>query len=282
MDPEEIYHAPVNPEDPAHAVFIEPGYKYKIKDTAPPDDYQFEKAFYNSSNSYFCHYGLKAGLRKLLEVAKRFHLGEKTNLPLGETVGHVPGPQAAGKTMPLDSAPYVAIGQEIEVTPLQMTVMIAAIANGGTVFWPRIVSHSVAADGTVEELFPKGRVRDQVTINPQYLNIIRHAMLEDTEHPGVKSNAHSAFFNGSTPRLPNFRVAGKTGTAQVKSTALEFSKVTWFDSYGPYENPRYAVVVMVVEGSSGGGTCAPIAERIYEALARQDAPARLQASLSLN
>jgi penicillin-binding protein 2 len=272
MDVNEVYTNTVDAEDPIHGVFAEK--RYRIKDTAPPGEYRFESAFYHSSNGYFCHYGLKAGLRKLLEVARRFHLGEKAGFVTGEEVaGRVPQPEQAGKTMPLSSAPYVAIGQEITVTPLQMTVLVAAIANGGTIFWPRVVKEIRApgADGAVEESFPEGRVRDQVHLDPQHLQILRHAMLEDVEHPGVPSNAYKAFHAaGGVLEQAHFQVAGKTGTAQVKSPALDYRHVTWFDSYGPYDDPRYAVVVMVVDGGSGGGTCAPVAEKIYEEIVKME------------
>jgi penicillin-binding protein 2 len=76
--------------------------------------------------------------------------------------------------------------------------------------------------------------------------------------------------------LGTFRVAGKTGTAQVKSPGSNYRRVTWFDSYGPYEDPRYVVVVMVEDGGSGGLTCAPVARKIYQAIVaeEQSAPAR--------
>ena len=205
-------------------------------------------------------------------MAKRFHLGEKTDFATREEVaGIVPRPDQAGKTMPLNSAPYVAIGQEITVTPLQMAVMVAAIANGGTIFWPRVVKEIRAPGADVaEESFPEGRVRDKVLLDPQHLQILRHAMLQDTEHPGEHplANAYGAFHAGGRAKLTEFHVAGKTGTAQVNSPALDYKRVTWFDSYGPYEDPRYAVVVMIVDGGSGGGTCGPVAEYIYEAIVR--------------
>jgi penicillin-binding protein 2 len=279
MNPEEIYHSPPNPIDPFKGIFNEDG--YHIKDTAPPGDYNFERAFYHSSNSYFCHYGMKAGLRKLLEVAKRFHLGEKTDFPgHQEVAGTVPRPEQAGKSMLFNSAPYVSIGQEITVTPLQMTVMISAIANGGTIYWPRIVSGATSPESeAVEELYPKARVRDQVQLNPQYLQLIRHAMLEDTEHPDA--NGYPAFHYGNgAPFLPNFHVAGKTGTAQVDSPGLDYKQVVWFDSYGPFENPRYAVVVMVLDGGSGGGTCGPIARQIYQAIDKEEQLARPKPALA--
>ena len=66
-------------------------------------------------------------------------------------------------------------------------------------------------------------------------------------------------------------MAGKTGTAELKSTSPNSPRrITWFDSYGPYENPRYAVVVMVEDGSFGGPTCAPVARKIYEAIVKRE------------
>jgi cell division protein FtsI/penicillin-binding protein 2 len=67
-------------------------------------------------------------------------------------------------------------------------------------------------------------------------------------------------------------VCGKTGTAQVEKRTSDGKKyidqTTWFASYAPYENPRYVVIVMVESGISGGGTCAPVAKKIYETLLR--------------
>ena len=176
--------------------------------------------------------------------------------------------------MPLNSAPYVAIGQEITVTPLQMTVMVAAIANGGTIFWPRMVKEvpRTRGRGSGGGKFSGGpRARPGCALNPQHLadSPARHA--GGYRASGVPSNAYKAFHAaGGVLEQAHFQVAGKTGTAQVKSPALDYRHVTWFDSYGPYDDPRYAVVVMVVDGGSGGGTCAPVAEQIYEAIVKME------------
>jgi penicillin-binding protein 2 len=110
-------------------------------------------------------------------------------------------------------------------------------------------------------------------------------MLQDTEHPGEHptANAYGAFHDaGGRAKLPDFHVAGKTGTAQVNSPALDYKRVTWFDSYGPYDDPRYAVVVMIVDGGSGGGTCGPVAEKIYEAIVKMEKSAPSQRALTRN
>ena len=263
-----------------HEVFDSPG-EYRVSgyhvigDTAPPGRYDFDKAFYKSCNTYFINYGVKVGLRKLLEVAKRFHLGEKTRLGPQEVSGYVPAPGEMAQARLQHSLPDVCIGQEITVTPLQMTCLTAAIANGGKLFWPRVVDKvRIAGSDTFEELAPAGRLRDHVQINPEHLALIRHAMVEDTEaiDPLLgDGSAYRAFHdraNGAP--LDNFRVAGKTGSAEVKGPEHAPYKTTWFVSYGPYESPRYAVVVMVDHGSFGGTSCAPAAARIYSAIVKME------------
>jgi penicillin-binding protein 2 len=246
-----------------------------IEDTAGPGKFDFERAFYRSSNTYFIEMGLqKAGLRKILEVAKRFHLGEKTGISTHqEATGNVPGPEKAGPSLGMNAAD-ICIGQEITATPLQLAGMISVIANGGTLYVPRLVSHSRSPEtGETEELVAPGRVRDHVQINPRHLALIRRAMLEDTEHPpdemGV-GTAYAEFHDNGAAFLGNFRVAGKTGTAEVKSAGSHYKKITWFDSYGPYEDPRYVVVVMVEDGGSGGKACAPVALKIYKAILNRE------------
>jgi penicillin-binding protein 2 len=272
----------LNPEE----VFDSPGI-YRASPTARPigdeagaGKFNFRRAFYRSSNTYFINYGMKhgsEGLRKIFEVAHRFHLGERTLISTKQepAAGNIPLPDQVGLTFPLSSGPDACIGQEITTTPLQMACMISVIANGGTLYWPRVVSQSRSSDtGQVEPLVRQGRVRDHVNINPVHLDLIRRAMLDDTEHPAEGDSlalhggtAYDAFHPyGGGPGLKDFRVAGKTGTAEVKSPGSNYKRITWFASYGPFEDPRYVVVVMVEDGSFGGTTCAPVAERIYQAI----------------
>ena len=77
-------------------------------------------------------------------------------------------------------------------------------------------------------------------------------------------------------RSPGLRICGKTGTAQVQDSASRLTGWNyWFASFAPYEKPRYAVVVLVQseQKGSGGGTCAPIAHDIYEAILESEKPA---------
>src|SRR5207248_10534783 len=70
---------------------------------------------------------------------------------------------------------------------------------------------------------------------------------------------------GRPARVPGIRICGKTGTAERTEGGAK-RNTTWFISFAPYEHPKYAVVVAVEDGASGGGTCAPIAKKIYEAI----------------
>lgn len=269
LDPDEQFDSPG---------IWNPPHGHPIRDLAAPGKYNLTKAFYRSSNTYFIHYGMLAGLAKILEVAKRFHLGEKTHFAITpEVAGDIPAPDQIGTKWQQSSAPDICIGQEITTTPLQMACMISAIANGGKLFWPRIVSHSYSSQtGEEQELCPSGRLRDTVRINPRHLDLIRRAMMEDTEHaPDGDSPGGTAYtkfhYSSGQPMLANFHVAGKTGTAELKQTSPNSPRrITWFDSYAPYESPRYAVVVMVEDGNFGGPTCAPVAEKIYDAILKRE------------
>lgn len=271
LNPNRIYHVEANPEDPAHGcIYLG---RRKIKDTAPPGDYNFQRAFIHSSNAYFVTNGLATGAEKIVRMGEEFHLGERTGLlARQETGGSFPSlDRVQSDGWRNGDTANLCIGQgEIAVTPLQMAVMVSAIANGGYVLFPRVVQRiePVGEDNPepVRNL-PAGLVRNRLTVHPRSLQILRAAMLADVE---------SSEGTGTKAAVPGFRICGKTGTAQVQNGANQLIGYNfWFASFAPYENPRYAVVVMVQsEGKgSGGAVCAPIAHDIYEAIVARDHPA---------
>jgi len=241
LDPNEIIH--------------DPGWyqlgRRSIASTAPAGDYDFTPAFALSSNTYFIHFGLKTGLERLLDMAHRFHLGEKTGVfPRQEVTGEIPAFRDVAHLWNEGNTANVSIGQEITVTPLQMAVLTAAVANGGRIFWPRLVDRIEEQEpgGDVQvTAFPAGRVRSVIELKPKNLELVRAAMRADVEHPTIKGSGRGA-------AIPNFQICGKTGTAQIKRAGMITGHTTWFVSYAPYKDPRYVVVVMVEDGSSGGGT----------------------------
>jgi penicillin-binding protein 2 len=74
---------------------------------------------------------------------------------------------------------------------------------------------------------------------------------------------------GKASFIPGMGICGKTGTAQIKKNG-RIDHITWFVSFAPFDNPKYAVVVMVESGSSGGGTCAPKAKEIYKTIQKTE------------
>ncbi|MGD1087833.1 MAG: penicillin-binding transpeptidase domain-containing protein [Verrucomicrobiota bacterium] len=254
-----------------NALVDNPGYIYvgqrHIKDLAAPGQYNLRRAIMHSSNSYFITVGLRAGIENIIRLAQKFHLGERTDLPTRqETKGILPSLERVQSDWRDGDTANICIGQgELAVTPLQMAVAYSAIANGGKVLWPCLVEKIEPQDPASDEApveFPSGLVRDELGVHPRSLKILHDAMLAETEDPEG---------TGFPARVPGLRICGKTGTAQVMNERNQVLYDTvWFASFAPYENPRYAVVVMVESGSSGGGTCAPIAHDIYETILKKE------------
>jgi penicillin-binding protein 2 len=264
LNPNANYEVQANPRDPAHGI-VYVG-RRAIRDTAPPGTYNFRRALIHSSNSYFITNGVHAGVEKIVQLGHRLHLGERIGLPTRqETTGSFPTEKQIRSGWNDGDTANLCIGQGfIDVTPLQMAVVASALANGGKVLWPRLIERIEPQDPLSSEkptLFPGGQVRDNLGVKPSTLRTLQEAMLDDTE--SAEGTAYQAFHGSPLQTL--MRVCGKTGTAQNEINGA-ITHTTWFLSFAPYENPRYAVVVMVENGSSGGGTCAPIARQIYEAI----------------
>jgi len=263
LNPDEVYHS--------KGYFDGLGRGHPpIGDTAPAGDYNFRRALIKSSNSYFIAEGLKAGVDRILDMGKRFHLGELTDVPISQSRGVLPtrewqrdnlgGAWFDGNTANL------SIGQgELTVTPLQVAVMISAIANGGNVYWPRLVTRIEPQSLLSDEgatTFPAARLRDTLKVGSRNLKLVQQAMLADVEDPEG---------TGRRAAVPGMRICAKTGTAQKTLGRRQIGKTVWFASFAPFENPRYAVVVMIDEDmGSGGETGAPIAHQVYLALQKRD------------
>jgi penicillin-binding protein 2 len=276
LDPKEIFHSPG---------FYQLG-RRTIDDLAPRGDYDFIRAFKLSSNTYFITHGLKAGFANILNMGHRFHLGERTEMPLLQEVsGFFPTDtwlkrrRAQGDPWRDGDTANLCIGQgDITVTPLQMAIMTAAIANGGRIYWPRLVERMVAPDpfdAQQTQTFPPGRVRSELGVSAGNLALIRDAMLADVEEEGTGKRAF----------VPGLQVCGKTGTAQVKQNGHLVRHDAWFVSFAPYDHPRCVVVVLIEGGGSGGGTSAPVAQKIYQAFQRRESQTAAQGiplALSVN
>ena len=273
LNPNEVYTVQPDPSRPGRGcIFVG---RRKVEDQAPPGEYDFRRALLRSSNAYFITNGLKAGTDNILRLGGRLHLGERTGLPTGQEVsGFLPKPKnGRGAWFEGETANF-CIGQgSIDVTPMQMAIMTAAIANGGKVLWPRLVDRIEPQDWSTGEVAVTNahtRIRDELGVSPRNLEIIRAAMLADVEdREGT----------GRAAALPGLRICGKTGTAQVMNSRNQVvDHITWFVSFAPYENPSYVVVAMVESGGSGGGTCAPVAQKIYQAIQIRETRTKLKAA----
>ena len=151
---------------------------------------------------------------------------------------------------------------------MQMAVAYSAIANGGKVLWPRLVERVEPQDpasGESPTEFPAGIVRDEIGVQPRSLKILYNAML-------AKPRTRKARARRRRARAARLR-QDRHGAGQKRTRPVDGWDY-WFASFAPYENPRYAVIVMVQSENrgSGGSVCAPIAHDIYEAILKSEKP----------
>jgi len=217
----------------------------------------------SSCNDFFYNFGNNAGINNLVTVGKLLGLGERSGIGIdGEMAGILPGPEWLRYHHPRErwSASYTAaasIGQGfVEATPLQMASVTATIASWGRSYRPRLVSRVVNTDGDHlvdstpdlrADLLEEGIKREE-------LEIVRH---------GMWKVVHDARGTARASQIKGFESAGKTGTATVTRGGEKDDNV-WFIAFAPYEEPRYAIAVLVESGRWGGTVAAPVARRILE------------------
>ncbi|HHX14204.1 MAG TPA: penicillin-binding protein A [Clostridiales bacterium] len=202
-----------------------------------------QKALVHSSNVYFAQKAVDLGAAAMKESAELFYINKDIPFELPVTKSRVSYQAGMGQTE-LAASGY---GQgESLLTPLNLGLAIAAVANDGVMKQPFIVEKVMAPSGTVlEQAKPKTL---SVVGSPANMKILQAALLAT-----VKENRSAASIRGH-------QVAGKTGTAQTSSGRAH----AWFIGYAPYENPQIAVAVIVEEaGGSGGKIAAPIAGKMF-------------------
>ena len=234
-----------------------------------------------SSDVFFYQYGIRAGIDAIDAMGKLAGFGHRWGI-LGDSAedpGILPGPQWMKdndawlkKTHNIDHWSHAqtantSIGQGfVQVTPLQMATFLCAVANGGTVYQPRIYSHVENSNGGTSAEIPAGQVvYSNLGMKPSDLKAVQEGMREVVEEG-----------TGTLAEVPGYSIAGKTGTAQhyIRIDG-EFRRdlKCWFYCYGPFEAPRYVTCVMVEGGTWGGTTTAPIAQEIMRRLFAMDAGA---------
>jgi penicillin-binding protein 2 len=205
-----------------------------------------------SCNVYFAALGVKCGNMALSDMALEFGLGAKTGIELDrEAPGLVPTPEWKRKAWHDDwrigDTCNFAIGQgALSVTPLQMAVVAAALANGGVVYRPRLVLGIRDWEGRALTNYPVV-MRRRIEVSPAAMRAVREGM-----HDVVMAPTGT----GGRARIPGIEMAGKTGTAEYGEKE-ERKKHGWMIVFAPYDKPRYAVAMVVDDAVSGGFTVGP-------------------------
>ena len=204
---------------------------------------EWRKQWHEQNKDFYCNYKKRATKAQqtvfLLQLARENCLdGDKVRV--GDAVNF-------------------SIGQgDSVVTPIKLTQMYAAIANGGTIWQPTVAKAIVNTEGKVIKEF-EGKKLGDIGVDKKTLTFLQSALHEVTL-TGTSAGLFSKF---------PIQTAGKTGTAQVfgkNANGSAKADTSWYASYAPYKNPQYAVVMMVSQGGFGASTSGAGVKKIYEAL----------------
>jgi penicillin-binding protein 2 len=232
------------------------------------------KALSQSCDVYFYRTGLELGIERLATYAHAFGLGRTTGFaPAIEKTGLMPSRQwkrrARGRPWYSGETLSAAIGQGYTLmTPLQAANMIAALANGGTLYKPYVVLRHENADGTLRrEITPT--VLRTLPLKPGHIAAVRQGLW------GVVNDPHGT---GKQAHHEQIAIAGKTGTAQVVRLPEYVDRRqhqeqlperqrdhAWFVAFAPFEAPRIAVAIMIEHAGKSGGHFANYATRLIQA-----------------
>jgi penicillin-binding protein 2 len=261
------------------------------------------EAVKQSCDTYFYEVARKLGVDRLSITASKFGLGAKVLKKTyeNEKRGLVPNTKwkrnKLGKGWVLGETLITGIGQGyIQVTPLQLCLMTAQLANGGHKIYPKITvgendesiedikdkmqnSEFFNVENTAQSLMQVGKnffksddkKYYKLFKNPENIKLVMDAMFGSTNE--IRGTSYSSRIDD-----PKYQFAGKTGTAQVKKITkkqreldLKIDQIPYKDrdhalyiAFGPYKNPRYALSIIVEHGGSGSSTAAPMAKKLFK------------------
>ncbi|HRY82940.1 MAG TPA: penicillin-binding protein 2 [Candidatus Moranbacteria bacterium] len=206
--------------------------------------------FYTLGGGYGNISGL--GMSRMKKYENLFGFGNLTGIDIpGETPGFIPSEEwklnNLGERWYIGDSYHCAIGQGfVTATPLQLANFSATLANGGTVYSPRIVNRIRKNDGTEKIVDPE--ILNNNFISADVMNVVREGMRMTIE-------------SGTAQTLKTLpvAVAGKTGTAQFGTEGKTHS---WFIAFAPYENPEIALAVIVPGGGEGNSAALPVTKEV--------------------
>ncbi len=226
-------------------------------------DLSVQDVLIHSSNIGAAKLAMMLGEQKFYEYIRRFGFGDRTGIELpGEIRGMVHPPRSWSKI----SITRIPMGHEVGVTPLQMLMAMATIANGGKLVQPRIVKTIVDENGKISGALKPTVVRQ--VISPQSASQIALALRGVVSKRGTAAEA----------AVPGFAISGKTGTAQKVAPGGGYEKnkyVVSFSGFLPSENPAFVALVVLDDAKPkdpnlnyGGTVAGPIFSRVAEQAAR--------------
>jgi penicillin-binding protein 2 len=215
------------------------------------------RALVESCDVYFYEVGKRLGVDRIYDYASSFGLGKETGFKfVQERKGIIPNTkwkeEKKKQKWYLGETFNTAIGQGyVSVTPIQMAVMMGAVANGGNLYRPTLLLDTVPV------------LSEKIRAIPENLETVKSALCGVVNEPGG---------TGWAAKSEIVTICGKTGTAQVvamrrsaRSQPEEFRDHAWFVAFAPAEKPEVALSVFVEHGGHGGGAAAPIAKKAIEA-----------------
>ena len=236
-----------------------------------------KSALTESCDVYFYQVGQGLGVDTIARYARMLGLGRKTGVELEhEKEGLIPTAawkkERYGESWQDGETMSIAIGQGFNlVTPLQLTRMMAAVANGGRIYRPLLVSGILDLEGKLIKEFLPTLDQDVTAIRNSTWQLVRE---------GLESAVMGRRGTGKASRLGNITVAGKTGTSQVVRLShvedlegdgipYKYRDHAWFTAYAPADAPEIVVTVLVEHGGGGGSVAAPVAREVFAAYFRQ-------------
>ena len=229
------------------------------------NDLTLTRALGQSCNVYFFAAAQKTGFATLRTWADQFGFGRPTGVDLPfEKSGNVPGSSRNENTATNmeNEALGLAIGQSsLTTTPLQIVRAMAAIANGGWLVTPHVVSQDGIArsEGDIDDT-PRDLARHRISgLTSATVERIQEGLLAVVEQPWGTGH--------KTVHLDDVRIAGKTGTAESGGGRADHA---WFAGYVPAHNPRYAITVVLQHGGSGSRSAGPLVREVIRSMLHEN------------
>jgi len=221
-------------------------------------DTDMREALEKSCNGYMILQALKVGFPVISDLLRSAGIGRKSGIELAESAGSFPSDELKRKLYKARWNDYdtalLSIGQGlISMTPLQMALYTAAVANGGKIYQPHLVAGVCDSEGN----FIRRReivVKSELDCSPEALKVIREGMFRVVNAPRG---------SGRRGRVEGLTVYGKTGTAEVGPRS-DRRNMTHFIAFTEYNGRRYAASMTIEDGLSGGRTCAPLVAAFFD------------------